>query len=148
MEAVQDGTSNLTGEGIRFIYDDSGTRVMKIDGPDKMAAYVNQFYVVQNPQDGGNSLATKEIFIGNNRIAAQMVNGSTTTTTTSTSSSNSSPVAQWIGSWGVSIANGNTDAVSFGSMNNFVTVNADGTQVLAQPGIWTKGMHVNGAPIL
>lgn len=146
MEAVQDGSDVGVGEGTRFIYDNNGIRVMKIDNTEKMAAYVNQFYVVQNPNNGSNSSATKEIFIGNNRICAQITSGSTNSNGSSSSSGTNNVVAQaeWIGSWGVSIASGDSSAASFGAPGNFVTVTQPNVQVLGAPQVWTKSNAVLG----
>lgn len=63
-----------TYEGdVHFVYDDQGTRVYKILGGN-ITAYLNQFYVVEKPQGVNSFVASKHIFIGNNRIASQIVN--------------------------------------------------------------------------
>lgn len=145
MEAVQDGSANVGGEGIRFVYDHGGTRVLKMDTLQSMTAYVNQFYVVQNPESPSTSLATKEIFIGNNRIAAQMTGSAVTTSVTTTSPSNVSPTVAWVGAWGVSLAPGNTDAANFGSPGNFITIQKNNTPVMsANPIGWTQPNPVLG----
>jgi hypothetical protein len=90
-----------------------------------------------------SALATKEIFIGNNRVAAQMVNGPTSMNTAA-NPSNPTSSALWIGSWGVSIATGNTDAINFGSPGNFITIDQNNTQVLGEPQEWTKANQVLG----
>ncbi len=141
MEAVEDGAEALASGGVRFTYDAQGARVLKLSSPDKMTAYVNQFYTVENAQNGPSALPSKNIFVGTQRIATHLVSAAVSTTG---SGSNISQPAQWIGSWGVSIAAGNNDAINFGSPGNFVTVERDGTQVLGSPQIWTKGSLVLG----
>ena len=143
MEGVEDGAGALSDGGIRFTYDDTGARSLKIDHFNKMVAYPNQFYTVENPLAGINAQADKHIFVEDDRIATHMVSGPTTTTGPPSLGSTST-IAQWIGSWGVSIAQGNTDAANFGSPGNFVTVEQDGVQVLGAPQIWTKGVQVLG----
>ena len=142
MEGVEEGAGDLSNGGIRFVYDDAGMRTLKIDHQQKITAYVNQFYTVENPLAGAGALADKHIFLGNARIATHMVQGPASASATSTS--NTTDQAQWIGSWGVSIAGGNTDAVNFGSPGNFITITADNTQVLGAPQVWTKGVQVLG----
>jgi RHS repeat-associated protein len=141
MEAVEDGAGALSDGGIRFTYDASGTRVLKIDHSSKITAYPNQFFTAQDPLAGSAAQADKHIFIGQDRIATHMVSGPVST---AGGAGNPSTSAQWIGSWGVSIAAGDTDALNFGSPGNFVTVQQDNVPVLGQPEIWTKGEQVIG----
>lgn len=141
MEGVEDGAGALSDGGIRFTYDAAGSRILKIDHSNQLTAYPNQFYTVLNPLAGANAQADKHIFLGSNRVATHMVTAAVSTTG---SSGNPSVPAEWAGSWGVSIAAGDTDAVNFGSPGNFITVQQDNVPVLGAPQTWTKGVQVLG----
>ena len=79
MQALKDGGGDPLTSGINFIYDDSGSRIIKAKGGD-VTAYINQFFTVRQPHNSAGAAMSKHVFIGNTRILSQVEHGTSSFT--------------------------------------------------------------------